>query len=261
MPEPLPVDDVPSVKPEIVVSSQILPDGSVIILLTKTIGAIEASEKTDPNVLFEQLAISDALVTISGDRRIDTLALVQPGVYGGATIAFQIGAEYHLKVMSKKFGEVSATTRVQSFIMFDSVNANLHYNGYNDFYAQVMYGVIDPPVTNYYMVNVAPFKEKDVLKDVVNPEAYTRLVEDGEFNGREFSEILTVDTRDFAEGDSLTVSLANVTSEYYNFMKLRIDNRLSFIEFLSEPINYPTNIKGGKGFFNLYIPDIRLVVL
>ncbi len=44
-------------------------------------------------------------------------------------------------------------------------------------------------------------------------------------------------------------------------MELRQDNRFSLVEFLGEPINYPTNVVGGKGFFNLYIPDIRTFVL
>ena len=36
---------------------------------------------------------------------------------------------------------------------------------------------------------------------------------------------------------------------------------LFLVEFLGEPINYPSNVKGGKGFFNLYIPDFRIFVL
>jgi hypothetical protein len=43
-------------------------------------------------------------------------------------------------------------------------------------------------------------------------------------------------------------------------MKLRIDNRFSLVEFVSEPVNYPSNVAGGKGYFNLYIPDVRFFV-
>ena len=30
---------------------------------------------------------------------------------------------------------------------------------------------------------------------------------------------------------------------------------------ISETVNYPSNVKGGKGFFNLYMPDVKLFVL
>ena len=66
---------------------------------------------------------------------------------------------------------------------------------------------------------------------------------------------------DFSPGDTIAVSISNINKDYYDFMQLRLDNRFSFVEYLSEPINYPSNVKGGKGFFNLYVPDIRLFVL
>jgi hypothetical protein len=43
-------------------------------------------------------------------------------------------------------------------------------------------------------------------------------------------------------------------------MKLRIDNRFSFVEFTSEPVNYPSDVAGGKGYFNVYVPDVRFFV-
>ncbi len=261
MPEPLDVDDVPKVTPEIVVSSQILPDRSLVILLTKTIGAIEASADSDPEILYKHLAITDAVVTINGNGKAYTLQMMETVVYGGVEIPFVIGRNYQLHVASKSLGEVKANTTVQSFINFDSVKAELFFNGSSSFYAQVNYSLTDPPAENFYMINVQQFKERDVLKNVINPDAYTKLVEDKKFNGIRFEDLVNVNTGNFSTGDSLTVSLSNVSPEYYKFMKLRIDNRLSFIEFLSEPINYPTNIIGGKGFFNLYVPDIRLVEL
>jgi hypothetical protein len=57
------------------------------------------------------------------------------------------------------------------------------------------------------------------------------------------------------------VSISNISWEYYEFMELRMDNRFSFVEYLSEPVNYPSNVVGGKGFFNLYLPDFRIFVL
>jgi hypothetical protein len=55
--------------------------------------------------------------------------------------------------------------------------------------------------------------------------------------------------------------LASISKPYYDFLKVRSDNRFSFVEFAGEPINYPTNVQGGYGFFNLHTPDVRIFVL
>jgi hypothetical protein len=67
--------------------------------------------------------------------------------------------------------------------------------------------------------------------------------------------------RDFVPGDTLVIFLSNISEEYYKFIQLRLDSRFNFAEFLGEPANYPTNIKGGLGFFNLYIPHVEILIL
>ena len=47
LPEPLPGKNLPDMKPQIVVSSQIIPDQSIAILLTKTFGALDASDDSE----------------------------------------------------------------------------------------------------------------------------------------------------------------------------------------------------------------------
>ena len=68
LPEPLDVKGLPVVKPQIVVSTQIIPDQSVIVLLTKTFGALDASDDSDPEALLDQIAVNDATVTITGPQ-------------------------------------------------------------------------------------------------------------------------------------------------------------------------------------------------
>src|SRR3990170_7404578 len=66
LPEPLDVQGIPVVKPQIVVSTQIIPDQSVVVLLTKTFGALDASDDSDLEELLKQIAVDDASVTITG---------------------------------------------------------------------------------------------------------------------------------------------------------------------------------------------------
>ena len=66
LPEPLAVEFVPQARQQIVVSTQIVTDKSLVVLLTKTFGALEASDDSDPRALLDMIAISDATVVIEG---------------------------------------------------------------------------------------------------------------------------------------------------------------------------------------------------
>lgn len=262
LPEPLEVENIPKVKPQIVVSSQMIPDESLVVLLTRTLSALDASNDSDPEDLINQIAVNDAVVTLTGPGGIDTLLFVENGLYAGPLVtSFQQGESYTLDVVSESLGKVTATSVVQPLVTFEEISAALYYNGYDDTLAQITYWLRDPVETNYYMINVQEVERVDAIENLINPRAFTRLVDDNAFNGLEFGEQFRVFPRDYSPGDTIAVSLSNISKAYFEFMQLRLDNRFSLVEFLGEPINYPTNVEGGKGFFNLYVPDIRFFVL
>ena len=261
IPEPLPVDGLPTVKPQIVVSTQIVPDESLVVLLTKSFSALDADSDTDPETLLNQIAVNDAIVTISGPAGSDTLNFLQLGFYGGIDIPFEVGESYTLTVQSPTLGEVHATTTVKPQIVFDEIDASLFFNGFDDTLAQVTYQFKDPAGGNYYMINVQEVEQEDIVQNVLNPNAFTKIMTDEEFENESFGETFRVFPREYDPGDTIAVSLSNISYDYYDFIEKRIDNRYSFIEFLGEPVNYPTNVVGGKGFFNLYLPDVRVFVL
>lgn len=261
LPEPLDVGGLPVVKPQIVVSTQIVPDGSLLVLLTRSFGALDASDDSDPEELLNQIAVEDATVTLHGPSRSYELINLENGAYATTFIPFEENEEYRLHVVSETLGEVTATTTVRPMIGFEDIEAELFFNGYDDTLAQITYRINDPPAENWYMLNVQEVERQDVVENLLNPRAFTRLLEDTQFNGQPYQETFRVFPRDFVPGDTIAVMVANISREYYDFMQLRLDNRYSFVEFLSEPVNYPSNVVGGKGFFNLYIPDVRTFVL
>lgn len=261
LPEPLPVNGLPEARPQIVVSTQIVPDQSLVVLLTKSFGALDASNDSDPEELLNQIAVNDAQVTISGPKGTYTLLFLGLGVYGGVTIPFEAGEEYTLTAQSETLGEVHATTTVKARISFRDISAHLFYNGYDDTLAEVIYSFNDPPGKNWYMFNVQEVEREDLVENLLNPRAYTKLMDDEDFEGTTYAELTRVFPRDYSEGDTIAVTLSNVSEEYYDFLKKRIDNRYNFVEYLGEPVNYPSNVTGGKGFFNLYVPDVRTFVL
>lgn len=261
IPEPLDVDVIPVVQPQIVVSTQIVPDQSLLVLLTRTFGALDASEDSDPEELLDQIAVNDAVVTITGPDGTHTLRSLGHGGYGGLFIPFVEGETYTLDINSASLGKVNSTTTVKSKVSFASIEASLHVNDFEDTLAEVKHNFKDKVGKNFYMITTQQVKRSELAEQLLNPNAYIRLLKDTNFDGVGYGETFRVVRREFSPGDSILVSLSNISEEYYRFMELRQDNRFNFIEYLSEPINYPSNISGGKGFFNLYVPDIRLLVL
>lgn len=259
IPEPLEVKHVPVVKPQIVVNTQIIPGESLVVLLTKTFGALDASDDSDPEELLNQIAVTDAIVAIEGPDKTDTLLYLGSGAYGGVLLSLEEGQSYTLRVVSASLGEVTATTTVKPQVRFEDVEAELYFTGFDDTLAQITYQLQDPVGRNHYMINVQHISIGDPIEEkILNPRAFTELLEDTEFDGQLFADTFRAFPRDYETGDTVAVFLSNISEEYYRFIELRQDTRYGFVEFISEPVNYPTNVTGGRGFFNLYLPDVRL---
>jgi hypothetical protein len=262
IPDPLPVGNVPQLKPKIVVSSQMTSNESVAIFLTKSIGALDASDDSDLTELLAQIVINDAVVTIYNDSFSQTLSFVGDGLYTSTSMSFVEGEEYHLLVESETMGIVTSTTRVKGQVLFESLEGNIYDNGY-DTLAEIQYSFNDPVGENFYMLNVQRVKSDYEPEDFLNPRIFTRLLTDRSFDGQFYFDDMRVlsGRRDFFPGDTLGVFLSNVSEDYFGFMELRLDSRYNFADFLGEPANYPTNVNGGLGYFNLHIPDVRILVL
>jgi hypothetical protein len=261
VPDPLEVNNIPLVEQKIVVSSQLIPGQSVAVLLTKSVGALEANEDQDFEALIEQIAVTDAEVSISGEQgTTQQLTHIGNGIYGAVGLLLEQGNAYTLKVSSPTMGEVQATTTVQSFQPFASADARLYVTG-DDTLARVNYVINDPPGKNFYMVNAQRIRRRNYQERLINPPLTTALISDASRDGEALSDQFTVFLRNTNKGDTLALFLANVSEDYYRFAQIRQDTRFGFIEFISEPINYPTNVKGGLGYFNLYLPDGRLFIL
>lgn len=261
MPAPLELEDMPNVRPEMVVATQMVTDQSVLVLLTRTFSALERKGGSSPEEILQQLAVNDAVVVITGSGGTDTLVFSENGLYIGVDIHFVAGESYTLQVSSETLGTVSATTQVQERVVMETADADMYYEGLEDTLMIVNYELLDPSEENRYLLNVQKVGMGTLLQNFINPELYTLLFKDTDFNGEPYSDSFIFFPEDFAAGDTILVSLANISQDYYQFLELRAEKRINLLEFLSEPFNYPSNIEGGKGFFNLHLPDVRLLVL
>jgi hypothetical protein len=260
VPDPLPVNGIPVVQSQIAVSSQMLPDGSLVVVLTKTFGVLDVSENSNPQDVLEQLAISDATVTVTGPRGVDTLTQLDHGVYFSIELVLVPGEAYSLHVKSPTMGMVTAVTTVIEGAHFDSITINHNKQGRSDL-TQITYSAVDPLVENYYLLTVQKIQRTNLEKNIFSGGVFSHLVDDKDFNGQTFREQFNVVPGNYAKGDTIAVSISNISKAYYDFMKLRVSSSKSIVEYLSEPVHYPSNVVGGKGFFNLYLSDLRLLTL
>lgn len=260
IPDPLELKEIPAVEPEIVVASQMIPGQGVLVLLTQTFSAREVSLEVDPEEFLRRISVNDALVTLRGPERTDSLLFRENGLYGDLNTPLQEGESYELWVQSETLGEVSASTRVLPQVSMETAEIDLYYQGAADTLAAVSFSFNDPFEENHYLFSLQKVEADQLLRNALNPAAYTQVFSDEEFNNQTVELSFSFFSEGYAPGDTIAVSLSNISKEYYEFMELRADERLSFLEFLSEPANYPSNVEGGRGFFNLHVPDVRLII-
>ncbi|HMJ70671.1 MAG TPA: DUF4249 domain-containing protein [Cyclobacteriaceae bacterium] len=260
LPDPLEINTIPQLESKIVVSSQMIPDFAVAVLLTKSVGALDASDNSDPQALINQILIADASVSIQSKNTTHRLQYVGNGVYGVIGANLIAGESYTLYVNSPSMGSIQATTTVKPLVQFQDVKASLYITG-RDTLAQVDYTLKDPAGKNWYMMNAQHVSQKNLEERILNPWISTKLVDDAEFEGGTKRDYFRLLFDEVEEGDTLAVLLSNIDKDYYDFMKIREDTRFGLASYLGEPINYPTNIEGGLGFFNLYVPDVRVFIL
>jgi hypothetical protein len=259
-PDPLNVHGVPQLQSKIVVSSQLVSGYAVAVLLTKSIGALDASDDSDPKTLLNQIIISDAIVRMEGNGISYDLKYIDKGVYGAPGTSLKVNESYTLFVTSPSLGSVKATTTVKPLVPFADVHTYLSISN-RDTLAEVDYSIKDSIGKNWYMINAQRVSQFNLEERLLDPWVTTTLLDDSGFDGQVKRDTLRVLFDYVHVGDTLAILLSNIDENYYNFMKKREDNRFGIASYLGEPINYPTNVEGGLGFFNLYVPDVHVFVV
>lgn len=260
LPEPLELTDVKAPAAKIVVSSQAIDNYPVAVLLTKSISALEGNENSNPVALLSKVIITDATVRIVGGGKTYPLHYIDFGVYGNQSMTLIPGELYILYVDSPTMGSVIATTIAEPLVSFQEVDASIHIFG-RDTLASISYQFKDEVGSNWYMLNAQQVTHREGATKIFNPTVTTKVMTDEEFEGTVKAGSFKMLFDEVAAGDTIAVTISNIDKGYYEFMKLREDTRFGFAAVLGEPINYPTNVEGGLGFFTLYSSDRRVFKL
>jgi len=128
-PQPIPIALAdPPVK--LVVASQIIPDRTMLVSLTRTFGTLEGTAQLDSltEEFLDQILVQDAVVTVSYQDKTDTLRMVSPGIYASANTLQTDFGSYTLYAHDPLTGEtVTATSVMQPEVRFVRVVPDLVY--------------------------------------------------------------------------------------------------------------------------------------
>lgn len=268
-PEPLDID-IPQAEIKPVVATQyyfdtITQQSALIVTLTKTLSATTSNRpKIDSNgfIVDQDYLITNAIVELSTSTGTITLEEVSPGFYYAFNI--ELLDNEHCKVNATNAnGEaiVSAETEVMTEVDF----ASLFLSGppSNRF---LNYTITDDQSTpNWYLVNYLTKQQKDTV-NYNDPKYIARRLTEQKLDFDLFTD------SDFKNGtinvsrklenlqyDTIAVAISNINKGYYDFLLTQKRYGLLVNQLKGEVINFPTNVKGGLGYFHLSRPKLRVL--
>lgn len=267
-PEPIPIK-LPSSEGQIVVASQIIPNTTMVLALSRSFSALVPTDTGAGNDLLSQILVTRGLVTVSYNGQTDTLIPVAPGFYGTFTTPLMDNVVYSLNVFDSTTGKtVTAETRVEPRVLIDSVWVTREFKG-EDTIRHLYVKFTDKPGEQYYMMNI--YRNADFIAQAIsnpvnifrtgNANLTTFPISDKLFGGPDHTEKTDISGW-FSKGDTLTVTLSSISRDYYTYLiQKQRAARNGLGAFFGEPVNYTSNVRNGLGFFTAHWPDFEQRIL
>jgi hypothetical protein len=267
IPPPIDLGNIDPHEPRLVISSQIIPNSIMVVAVSRSFSALEGASEEDTvqQDFLDEILVDRALVVVKYMNQTDTLYRIAPGLYGSLTVLQYSYGTYELYVKDSITGlEATSTSVLLPLVPFDTINPVVTRTS-TDTTVSVKYQVSDPPgISNWYVVNFF-VKRTDTTSAGIdmysyfnsgNKNTYFELFTDQEFDGT----VYTAETRleDVNGTDTIAVAISNISSGYYEFLTAFKRAGSLVNQLTGEPINYPTNVQGGYGYFNTHYPDVRI---
>lgn len=263
-PEPIEVE-LNKYEPQIVVASQVVPNYVMMIGLTRSFTVLSNAgyQGAGDSATFADLLIDSALVTIESQGGVDTLFLVSPGLYGSLKKLENSGGAYHLKVIDYDLNQTAtAISIMKENVALNSVITSLNVED-GDTSININLDFKDVAnESNFYVLSVYSRNSNKGVLDVnnffdngSNNIEYQELIEDKNKDGNIFER--EINLKSVSTKDSLMVLLSNISEGYYDFLESRERSGNFLSEITNEPVNYPSNVNNGIGYFNTHYPSIR----
>lgn len=255
--QPKPIDiEVTPAEPKLVAFTHVIPNNIMLVALSKSFSVLEGNAEEN----YTNLLISGATVQITFDNKVFSFYELAPGIYASYSEAYQVDQDYNF-IAYIGLDTIRSTTKMLPKINFTSVLPQVEKSATDtNVYIDLSFTDI-PNTSNWYLINVYKKQTQTDSADAVNyfntgsnVLARSILISDKEFNG-----IYHKKTH-FPElnyQDSIVVTLSNINESYYKYLNFKVGGGNVFNQLNIEPVNYPTNIINGYGFFNTHFPDIH----
>ena len=265
-PEPIEID-LPQAEKKLVISSQVIPGSIMIVTVSRSMdtkGFNINDDELSQDVL-NQLLVDSGIVTISYNGITDTLFSAPgiPGVFLSVSTPQILNTTYSLYAKDYNTGmEVTSTAFMLPQVALNNASATLDSSGVFEI-TTVDYEFNDPQgEDNWYMVNFYSLGDSNSTGGGVNLTENDNILKetivltDKNFSSSNYSgsQVLT----DWNQ-DTIVVSISNISKGYYDYLSARLRSGGLFTSISREPVNHPTNIIGGYGFFTTHKPSLIIV--
>ncbi len=271
-PKPLDIEiDEPTQK--LVVSSFLIAPQESAVTLTRSFTALVNDDSLNlqdsaNQFLLDRLLVNSGSVWIEHGGVNQELSQLAPSIFVSLDLAHNFGETYRLYAKDNLTGEeIRAETQLLPQVEIDTLLPVYEIvKALDDTIYSIEVHVYDPPgVTNYYLVTAT--RLRSYQSDTSNLGG--ALTSQSQNNFSVFSDLQYGDGNlikftppPFANrGDTLVVGLSNITKGYFEFLSAykRSGNLLS--QLAGEPINLPTNVENGYGYFAMIRPKLGLVIM
>ncbi len=263
---PTPIDiEVPQQPPTITLSSATFSDRGVLVAAAYSANSLvnleDSIENAEPGDLVNAMFVDSATVTIAEEGQNPvTLRQVAKGVYGSMDLNLTEGKKYHLTLTDNQKGIVvsSSTTFVRRPDV-DTIFAQRTING-KDTVCKL----------NIRLNNVNPrdrffvaYNTSGAIRSALNPNGLNlsslnsfepkrlELITGEQIqNGTLQKEILLKS----ANTDTLIVTVGKTDEHYFKYLDAYKRTGYLINQLTGEPINLPSNVTNGYGYFALYTP-------
>lgn len=263
LPENLLIEVEPA-ESKLVVSSINIDTLGIAVFITRSFSALEGNEDSLSADFVNTIVVSDADVSLTiGSNKIELDYIEDvPGIYFTAELP-ELGQEtIRLDVfdpMTKQ--RVYAETHAPSPISLDTAGL-IEEIVDEDTIQHLFYSFTDPEADNWYSLNVFdPIRFADEVGDNIfslnggnTGVIYERLLSDQVLSESTYSDTIRIGP---IASDTIAFFFTHVSEGYFRFLDVR--QRFGGILSDSEPVNFPTNVIGGLGYFTVNYPRIKIV--
>lgn len=262
--QPKPIDIEVKQGPSILtVSSSAIDDHTLVVSATYSVNSLLGLEDSisGKKKLPKEMLLGDAVLTLTPDGgRTDTLQYVSPGFYAKRTLKLETGIRYTLHVYDGKkglIGMASTTyfpapgvgtlkpkvvraedTTVQLEVELKDVNRSDYY--FLSYYASSNVRQHGPISYDNLEESIASYSPRRLI-----------LISGVEMKDGKINKTIDIDGK---ATDDLLVHIGKIDKSYYDYLSAYKKAGAYINQLTGEPINLPSNIVKGVGFFSLSVP-------